>query len=133
MEEALLALIRSRRTLAKSIRVPPLASEHEERLALNEALFRTANERAAAWEERQDNDDVEPYHCECGDLECRQKVSLRRSDYERIRSDPCHFFVAPGHEIPDVESVIETHEDWVLIEKDPEVRDIVEVTDQRRR
>ena len=109
-----------------------MSSDRKERLALNEALFRAANERMVDWEERHRVEATELYFCECANTECRQKVSLRESDYERIRSDSDHFVVAPGHEVTDVETVIESHEEWVVIEKAPEVREIVEATDPRR-
>jgi len=109
-----------------------VAASRDERLALNEALFRTANERMAAWEEIQRAKGTELYFCECADPECRQKVRLPTSDYERIRADSCHFFVVPGHEVPDIETVIESHDDWVVIEKQAKVREIVERTDPRR-
>jgi hypothetical protein len=108
-----------------------VASDRKERLALNEALFRAANERMADWEERHRVDAIELYYCECADPECRQKVPLRESDYERIRSDSEHFFVVPGHDAADVESVIESHEEWLVVEKEPEVREVVEATDPR--
>jgi hypothetical protein len=110
-----------------------VASNREERLAKNEALFRTANERMAKWEERHGAEETELYFCECVDPECREKVALRRADYERIRSNSCHFFVVRGHELPDIETVIDTREECVVIEKDPEVREVVEATDPRRR
>jgi hypothetical protein len=109
-----------------------VAGSRDERLALNETLFRTANERMAAWEEHQRADATELYFCECADPECRQKVPLRKSDYEQIRADPCHFFVVSGHEVPDIETVIESHDEWVVIEKEPGVREILEATDPRR-
>jgi hypothetical protein len=108
-----------------------VASDRKERLALNEALFRAANERMADWEERHRIEATELYFCECADPECRQKVPLRESDYERIRSNSDQFVVVPGHELVDVESVIESHEEWAVIEKEPEVREIVEATDPR--
>jgi hypothetical protein len=108
-----------------------VAERRAERIAENETLFRAANERMAEWEERDRSDATELYFCECADPECNQKVRLHGSDYERVRSDPCHFFVVPGHEIPDVETVLESHEEWVLIEKDSEVSEIVEATDPR--
>jgi hypothetical protein len=108
-----------------------VASDRAERLALNEALFRTANERMVDWEERHRVEATELYFCECANPECRQKVPLRESDYERVRSNSGYFFVVPGHELPDIETVIESHEEWVVIEKAPEVRDIVEATDPR--
>lgn len=109
-----------------------MAASREERLALNEALFRIANERMAAWEERDEEaEEAEPYHCECANRECRQKVWLLREAYERIRGDSAHFVIVPGHEVPEVETVIERHDGWVVIEKAPEVRDIVEAADPR--
>jgi hypothetical protein len=108
-----------------------VASDRKERLALNEALFRAANERMADWEERHRVEGTELYFCECADPECRQKVPLRESDYERVRSDSEHFFVVPGHEVVDIETVIESQDDWVVVEKAQEVREVVEATDPR--
>lgn len=109
-----------------------MATQREERLALNEAMFREANERAKAWEERHREVEVELYFCECADPNCPERVGLGKADYERVRSDSRHFVIAPGHELPDVETVIEQHDGWAIIEKAPEVSDIVEARDPRR-
>jgi hypothetical protein len=103
----------------------------EERIASNEALFRLANERMAGWEERQESDSPELYLCECGDPDCKQKVALSPAEYEQVRSNSRRFFVVAGHEALDVESVLERHGDWLLIEKDPEVTELVEKLDPR--
>lgn len=108
------------------------ASGREERIAENEAVFRLANERMAAWEERDRAAASEPYFCECANPECTEKVMLRGSDYERVRRNSSHFFVVPGHEIPDGEIVIEKHEGWLMVEKDPNVSEIVEDREPRR-
>jgi hypothetical protein len=71
--------------------------------------------------------------CECADPGCRKHVGLTRPEYEAVRADPMHFAVVPGHEIPDVESVVETHDGYVVIEKDENVRGIAEATDPRDR
>ena len=39
-------------------RLATMASNRKERLALNEGLFRTANERMAGWEERHGPEEV---------------------------------------------------------------------------
>jgi hypothetical protein len=110
-----------------------VADERKRRIAENEALFRLANERMARWEERERDAAVELYFCECGDPACDQKVALRRPDYERVRGVSAHFFVVPGHEIPDVETVVEAHREWLVVEKaEPEARVIAEQTDPRR-
>jgi hypothetical protein len=109
-----------------------VATQREERLAQNEAMFREANERAKAWEERHLEVEVELYLCECANPECSEKVGLGKSDYERVRSDSRRFVIVPGHELPDVETLIEQNDGWAIIEKAPEVADIVEARDPRR-
>jgi hypothetical protein len=49
-----------------------------------------------------------------------------------VRSDPHHFVVVPGHEIPDVETVIERNEGWWIIEKPGEVAHIVNGSGPKR-
>lgn len=109
--------------------------DREQRIAQNESIFRAANERIADWEERggREAEDGQLYLCECADGACTRKISLSDSDYERVRSDPAQFFVLPGHEVADVEVVVETHPDWVLVRKDdPEARKVVEETNPRQ-
>ncbi len=108
-----------------------MSTEREERLANNEALFRLANERAAQWEERQRSDTQELYLCECADPSCREKVQLRKAEYEAIRSNSRHFVVVTGHDFPEVENVIETHGEWSIVEKNEDLTDVVEETDPR--
>ncbi|MBA2764849.1 MAG: hypothetical protein H0U42_09250 [Thermoleophilaceae bacterium] len=109
-----------------------MATLREERLANNEALFRLANERMAEWEERQGPDaDADFYLCECADVDCREKVRLRTAEYEAVRSDPRHFLVVTGHDVAEVETVIERHGSWSKVEKNPDLVGILEATDPR--
>jgi hypothetical protein len=103
----------------------------EERIVNNEALFRSANERMAAWDEQHAEEPVELYYCECADRECREKIRLHQHEYEGVRANSRWFFVAPGHEIPEVETVIEEHDGWVVVEKDPAVTEVAVATDPR--
>jgi hypothetical protein len=108
-----------------------MPSAREERLVENEALFRAANERMAGWEEQHTEEPAEPYFCECADPECREKVWLHQHEYESVRSDSRRFFAVAGHEIPDVETVIEKHDGWVTVEKRPGVAEMAVQTDPR--
>lgn len=107
-----------------------MAEAREQRLALNEALFREANERARGWRERREGDERELYHCECADLACHSKVPLKRDDYEHVRADPLHFLIVPGHQTPEIEDVVETHDEWMMIRKHDDVREVVEAADR---
>jgi hypothetical protein len=109
-----------------------MGTRREERLAENEAMFRTANERMSEWEEHRINEAAELYFCECADEDCRERVSLHKADYEKVRSNSRHFLIVLGHEVPDIETVIEKHDGWAVIEKNPEVAETVESLDPRQ-
>jgi hypothetical protein len=107
-----------------------MGRERAERIALTEAAFRIANERMSAWEEVP-SDAAELFFCECSSLECRQKVPLTQALYENVRSRSEWFLIVPGHEVPDVEEVVERGDEHWIIAKPPLVADIVEGTDPR--
>lgn len=107
------------------------ASARDERLALNESIFRTANERMKAWEERHDHAQSETYHCECSDFECRDRVQLSAEEYEQVRADASHFVVAVGHANLDVETVVHHTDAYDVVEKDDDVAHIFLGTDPR--
>jgi hypothetical protein len=109
-------------------------SDRERRIGLNEALFREVNEQIEALNRRMPgvDDDVMHVVCECGDGACVARFELPVSEYERARKDPRRFLIAPGHEMPDVETVMERHQTYFVIEKvTPEPERIAEETDPR--
>jgi len=93
-------------------------AERERRIGLNESVFREVNERI---EEAADSFGLaEPplnLVCECGDAQCVEQISMLRSAYEELRSEPTHFAVFPGHEIPEVEEIVEKRKGYDLIRK----------------
>jgi hypothetical protein len=107
-----------------------MREDRAERIAMIEAGFRIANERMSAWEEVP-ADAEELYFCECSSLECRQKVPLTRALYETVRSRPQWFLIVPGHEVPDLETVVQRGDAHWIIEKPDVVIDIVEGTHPR--
>ena len=105
----------------------------KDRAARNEVLFRQVNERV------KDVGDafaaVDPsaidFVCECGQQSCTEPIPLTRAEYERVRSVPTHFFVVPGHVIPEVEIVVREGDDYVVVEKRLEEQDIAVENDPR--
>jgi hypothetical protein len=89
----------------------------QQRVAKNEALFRQVNERIEDVNEALGVDEPADFLCECGDDNCTAPVSLTLAKYEQVRSNPTHFVIAPGHEIIDVERVIEQYDDFAVVEK----------------
>jgi hypothetical protein len=108
-----------------------MPDERERRLALNESAFRVANERMSEWPERREQEEPASYHCECSTLTCRERIHLRVEEYEHVRSNSRWFALTPGHEVPDVETVIERRGDHVIVEKAANVTPIVEASDPR--
>ena len=55
--------------------------------------------------------------CECGKLECIEQIALTVDEYRELRADPRRFAVKPGHELPDVERVVERRGRHFVVEK----------------
>ena len=101
--------------------------EHKKRIAMNEATYRTVNEAVRA--ERAGG--ATTFVCECGRLGCKQLIQLSRAQYEAVHSNPRRFAIDPGHDISDVEDVVERHERYSVIEKHADTDDITKPTDPR--
>jgi hypothetical protein len=93
-------------------------ADRERRIGLNEALFREVNERVRGINETLgERLDQAQFVCECGDDACTERIRLAISDYERVRAEAGLFLIKPGHEIDDVEIVLERHEEWAIVKK----------------
>jgi hypothetical protein len=90
----------------------------QERFALNESLFRRANERILdAAEERDAHGGPIEFYCECGNRNCLERIRLTQAAYRSVRADPAQFVIVPGHAAPYVEVVVERHEDHLIVRK----------------
>jgi hypothetical protein len=91
--------------------------ELQERIGANEAAFREVNEGIARGQYPGEEDAPYGFRCECARLGCNKIVELTAREYERIRANSLRFLVAPGHEMPDLEEVVERHDAYVVVEK----------------
>lgn len=90
----------------------------EERAIRNEALLREVNVHIADLEERvNDPGESLPLVCECAQTGCMVPISVDQATFEAVRENPLRFLVVPGHEQADVESVIERHSGYLIVEK----------------
>ena len=87
------------------------------RIAANEAAFREVNEGIARGQWPGEADAPIGFRCECARLGCNQMIELSPREYERVRAHSRHFLVAPGHEFPDIETVVGTGAGYVVVEK----------------
>jgi hypothetical protein len=90
----------------------------------SELLFREVNERifdiAAT-----DGDDLEVL-CECGDESCISTLVVSVRDYKRVRLETSCFVVCDGHELADIELVVERTSEYLVVEKVGRARQVVE-------
>jgi hypothetical protein len=107
--------------------------ERTERIGLNEALFREVNERVKGINDRfAEPPETAQFVCECGQESCTERIEMSLETYEELRADPTRFAVRPGHELPEVETVVEQHETYVVVEKKPgDAALVAEATDPR--
>jgi hypothetical protein len=95
----------------------------EERLARNEVRFREINESAQPHRETQGGG---RFVCECADRSCLVWIDVPTEQYVAVRQNPRLFVVAPTHEMPDIETVVERQEGYFVVEKPDEVAHVVE-------
>src|SRR4029453_1786960 len=92
-----------------------------DRMAKNEALFRSVNERAHELSERLsfvglvDRTPMEEDLCECVDIDCVDRVQATTEEYEHVRLNSLWFIVALGHVAPEIERVIDENERFAVV------------------
>jgi hypothetical protein len=101
-------------------------SERERRLAENEAYWRRVNEL-----DPPDPGVMNAMFCECSRLACDERVTMTAAEYEHARARSTTFIVKPGHELPEIERVIETTDRYVLVEKQGEAAAVAVRTDRQ--
>ena len=70
--------------------------------------------------------------CECGNASCASRIEMDRKEYEQVRSDSTTFAIFKGHEIPDVEEIVERRKAYDVVRKiSAEAQEAAEKTDPR--
>jgi hypothetical protein len=105
--------------------------ERLEQRARNENLFREVNNRIEELSENVEAQGIGPeggfveFHCECGRESCTERLEMTVAEYEHVRADNDRFVLAPGHETPEMEVVVETDGRFVVVDKLPEAEPLV--------
>ena len=86
------------------------------RRALNEAVFRDVNEQIGSLAANRGRGQLEVV-CECASIGCSSALQLSIGAYEAARADPTVFIVAPGHDDPDIELVVDDRGTYLLVRK----------------
>lgn len=106
-----------------------MSSLWEQRAARNESLFREVNANIARLEERHGTTTSEPvFLCECSNADCTDHITVPPDVYARVREEPRRFLLLPGHEDEQLERVVETHREFLIVEKIGAAGEVAEQT-----
>lgn len=103
----------------------------ERRLVENQLVFRQANEqvpkdldsiKAAAESEGRNSlvhkiDVPLHFYCECSDENCRKRIVMKSSQYKDLHQNNSQFVLVPGHDIPEIERIVQKSDDYIVVEK----------------
>jgi hypothetical protein len=106
-------------------------SNSKRRLIENELVFRESNESIKAGIDQLhemakeegyhpielDGDSQLNFYCECSDENCTQRIKLTPNEYEKLHKQRDIFTVVCGHELEDVEEVVEKRENYCVVRK----------------
>ena len=97
----------------------PNVDEREASVGRNEAILRAVNDQIQALNKTFLLASEEfAIVCECGQLECVEKIQITRGTYARVRADPTLFLLVRGHDDPTVEAVVDgNHAGYVVVRK----------------
>jgi hypothetical protein len=111
---------------------PREQQEREVRAARNQALFRAVNEQVKTMNEAFASiTGTCAIACECADTRCIETLQISPDEYSEVRANPRHFAVLPGHIYPDVEQVVRTSGQYVVVEKMAKAAEMAELLDER--
>lgn len=105
------------------------------RLVENEMFFKQPNQKVVEGlsdleqlAEATDQQDLLPdttqpiqFYCECSDGTCRKRIALTPGKYADLHKNHNQFIVLPGHEVPQIEHVITSTDDYTVVEKKTDV------------
>jgi len=93
--------------------------DDERRLQENEVIFKQVNKDVEEFlhDIGVQNQVAVPFYCECSDLGCRMRLELTPAEYEKIHKNKRRFIVVNGHEVPQIENVVERNENYSVVEK----------------
>lgn len=105
-----------------------MAAAVEEK-ANHQVLFREVNEHIAELEGDWSETGVSLFVCECSNPDCAESLEIRPEEYERVRGQSARFVVAAGHQLLEVERVVESNDRFLVVEKIGAAAEIARASD----
>jgi hypothetical protein len=95
--------------------------ENADSMARNEELFRQVNEQIEEVSKDIPREErTMEFLCECDRIDCFERITATRSEYESVRAVSTHFIVVPAHVDARIEHVAFATERFAVVEKEGE-------------
>lgn len=88
-----------------------------EKAVRNQVVFREVNEHIAELTGLFNETGINLLICECSDPGCAASLEITRQEYEAVRANPARFVVLDGHQMPEVEQVVDGNGRYLVVEK----------------
>jgi hypothetical protein len=110
-----------------------MTDDQAKRVGLNEAIFRQVNEQIESLNQSFGSDvRTMTAICECASGDCAERLQIPASEYEKVRANPRHFIIVPGHELSEFESVVDRGKGYDVVQKrEGAAADLAKETDPR--
>ncbi|MGB9185679.1 MAG: hypothetical protein WCB67_16620 [Solirubrobacteraceae bacterium] len=105
--------------------------ELQRRLASNDSVFRDVNEGIERGQWPGEDADPVRFRCECARLGCNLLVEVTLPAYEQVRSHPRRFVMIEGHQVPELETVVQREPGYVVVQKLDEAGEQAEAANPR--
>jgi hypothetical protein len=103
-----------------------------EKNARNQVLFREVNEHIAELSSAESEAGVSLFICECSNEACAEPLEITPAEYEQVRTDGARFVVLSGHQLPEVERVVDGNGRFLVVEKLGAAATIARASDPRQ-
>jgi hypothetical protein len=102
-----------------------------EKAARNQVVFREVNERIAELTGLFNETGVNLFICECSDPACTESLEVSAGEYEAVRADGARFLVLSGHQIPELERVVDGNGRFLVVETIGQAAEIAQAGNPR--
>ncbi len=104
----------------------------ERRLTQNEVLYRRVNEAIERGLWPGEGTESVRFRCECARMNCNAGVEMTAGEYEAVRQHARRFLICDGHQLPELDVVVERHLGYLVVEKSGGAGRQAEESDPRR-
>ena len=91
--------------------------DRQARANRNEAYRRDVNQVVEDIHARERDSPLLQIICECARAGCTNLIEITQAAYTAVRTHPSRFIITTGHQLPDVETIVDRTTSYLVVEK----------------